>query len=277
MHFNTEIAIRGLGLQLPQAKASEKETFCTCCGRPIKVGDPYQPLKFGADSFMDDAWFATRSHMACPWCAAALSSLVCKALGSCNSIVYTSEGAYPIATDEHRAWFLLNPPKGPFVVTASGTKNYQHVVWKAPVTLSSDLIFIGWPSRIMTIRHATLMRAVQVCREVGEAAKKIKEEGMAERKRKKAANDIPHPYVSLDRSLNDVDHAAIRSDIASMVGQSPIIAGGLAFLATLSLGETWALATLVKAKSVEPIKPEKLVLASDVLLTGKKKQKSKEK
>lgn len=270
MH-NTEIAVKSIGIKLPDAPQSEHDTTCACCGRQIQTGDPYHPLDLSG-AFMDDAWFVSRSGVSCPWCNAMLSSLVSKKLGSANAIVYTDEGAFPIAKDNNRTWFLLNPPKTPFVVTASATINFQHVVWKAPVSLSPDMIFIAWPTRIMTIRHKVLMRAVEACSRISLEVVALKESANNDPKSKKKKAPIKalsHPYICLDRNLGDLNHGAIRPDIRELAAQSKTLAADLALLETLSLGETWALSTLVKAKPEVPEKPEPLKLDPNTLLTSK--------
>lgn len=270
--YNTELAVKAVGLRLPDAPLSKRDTNCNCCGRPIKSGDPAHPLKV-SDAFMDDAWFANRSGQVCPFCNAMLSSRVSKKLGSANAIVYTEEGAFPIAKDNHRTWFLLAPPKKPFVVTASSTINFQHVVWKAPVTLSPDMIFVAWPTRIMTIRHRVLIRAVEACSRIAQEVALLKETASNDPKKKKkkrgSVKALSHPYICLDRNLGDLNHGLIRPDINALATESESLAADLRFLETLSLGETWALATLVKAKPEVPEKPEPLKLDPNTLLSSK--------
>ena len=41
MLYNTEIAIKSLGVKLPETTPSLVETTCACCSRHISVGDPY--------------------------------------------------------------------------------------------------------------------------------------------------------------------------------------------------------------------------------------------
>jgi len=186
--YNTEIAVKGLRVKIPDAPAAETATVCTCCGRPIPKGAPAFNKLPVSDAFMDDAWLAARSGAVCPYCYAMTSTAVTKALGSCNCLVYTLDGAFPISTDVYRAWFLQNPPEPPFVVTASKTSKYQHVVWKAPVTLSHEMIFVAWPTQILTIRHSVLMEAVSVCELAMEEFSKLKE-GEKPQKGKKAKEE----------------------------------------------------------------------------------------
>ena len=267
MIYNTELAARAVGVRLPPGEKALENTSCTYCGRPIAIGDLCEPLKIGRGAFMDDAWFATRSNVACLNCIAMTSSQVAKKLGSANCIVYSAEGALPIAKDASRTWFLLTPPKPPFVVTASGTINFQHVVWKAPVTYSTDLIYVAWPSRIMTIRHKVLLQATKVCRSISEDVLLAKEAAQAAEKRlKKPIKDMSHPFIYLDRELRNLNHAQIRPDVRALAVSNPSIARGIAFLNGLSLGETWALATLVKSKPEQPVKPEALAIDPNVLI-----------
>ena len=275
--YNTELAARAVGVHLPSGAPARADTQCMFCGRLIKENEACVKKTIARGSFMDDAWFAARSGVACVFCETMTSSSVTKALGSANCLVYTRDGVFPIAKDSARTWFLLTPPEPPFVVTASATINFQHVVWKGQTTYDHNMIFIAWPTRIMTIRHNTLMQAVEVCRELSVLVPNAKEaantEALATKGKKskpKQAKPISHPYIVLDRELNDINHGAFRPDISALAGRDPAIAERLEFLKQLTLGETWALATLVKAKQEEPIKPEPIVLDKNALFNKTK-------
>lgn len=251
MIYNTELVLQAIGVDPPKGKAAKADTFCCCCGKKILAGEDCLP--FGAsDGFMGQPYFAVDSGVYCPYCAGAFDTRTIRKMGARNSIVYTTAGAFPISKDEHRQHFLMTPPQPPFIVTASATSNYQHVVWKTPVTLSLDMIYVGWPNRTMTIRHPVLMQAVHVAQSIGKAMAEARKTAS----KKKGDKLIPHPYRCLDRNLTDLGHGRIRPDALSLARENDDVRNGLDFLSKLSLGETWALATLAKTKPDPPVRPE---------------------
>lgn len=266
--YSTEIAVKALGVTVVQGALTAKEnSFCACCGRPVNKDEKYHALNV-SDAFMDDAFFAIKSNIQCNYCSAFMSSSVSGKVGNMNCYVFTEEGAYPISTDDNRTWFLLTPPEPPFTVMVSNTKNFMHILWKTPVTLSHEMMFIGWPHKIMTIRHKTLLKAVEVCKEISNLYMETKTTGVSDSK-KKLINPITHPYISLNRKLDELKHGLFRPDIIDMAAKNKDIAGGIKFLQKLTEGETWALSTLSKANLNIPLKPDKFTLPADALTRKK--------
>ncbi len=248
MLYNTEIALNAIGVAPPKGKPAPKDTFCCCCSRPIPAGAEYLPFK-ASDAFMSHAFFAANSGVFCPFCAGCFDTRTIKKLGACNCIVFTNNGAYPITKNEHRKHFLLSPPNPPFVVTASATTNYQHCVWKAPITLSLDVIYVSWPDKTLTIRHPTLLQAVEVAQRIGQIM--TENNGLKGKK----AKVVHHPFCSLDRNLKDIRHGQIRHDALALAVENDEVRNGVNFLSNLSLGETWALSTLLVATPIEATHP----------------------
>ena len=254
---NTEFIATALGLPGPAADAplAPALTSCAVCGRVINKGDVCHPKVF-SDAFMDDAWLISRSKAYCHYCASTISASF--SLKSKNCLVVSAEGAYPISKDPERAWFLLNPPKPPFVMTASKDVNFQHVLWKTPLTETLDNIYVGWPTRIMTINHSRLLAAVEACRVVAAELTRIATEGQPGKKAKKAKDfAYSHPYIFLDRDLSDGRHGQLMTS-ALELRSNPVMKTHIDLLQNLSLGETWALATLVKRKTEIPECPPPL-------------------
>jgi len=229
------LAVQALGMQ-PQGVPSPREGICAMCAAPIAVGDLFVRTEYG-QNFTDDASLAARgSGMLCGHCATA------KTVGSMRLMqkaVFTREGAYPLAKDIHRAWFLLTPPEPPFVAVVSNSMQ-QHLVWRTPVSWSKDLFHVRFGGHLFKIRRPVLLEALDACAKfMSSQPENAGKTGDAIRK---------HPYVLLSRDAEELTHGVLRSDL----GPTPAI------LHRLTPGEVWALATLAKAKTPSPEKPQRL-------------------
>lgn len=238
MIYPTTFALEALG-GAPTGAPSPVKTRCSCCGRPIAAGEPAAPTGFGP-SFMDDLSLAARTGVVCGWCVPFLSAEVMRAT---QKVVITREGVFPLAKDVHRAWFLLTPPEPPYVAVVSDTM-IQHLVWRTPVTLSNDLQIVRLGQRLLKIRRGVLLDALKWAQEAIACIDASKT----------AEKPTRHPYVSLDREMASFTHGLFRTDVA----RDPRAEPWLARLRKLTLGETWALATLAKRETPTPEKPESL-------------------
>lgn len=181
---------------------------------------------------MDDFDLAARSPITCGWCASLLPKTV---MHKTQVGVFGAFGALGLGKDVERAWLLLTPPKPPFVaVVADAT--LQHLVWKTPVTRSSDLLIIRLGHRILTINRPLLLDLRSVLTAI------------------RREHDIA-PFLRLDREVKDLSHGALNPLLAEVVShetRQQLYAAGP--------GELWALATLVKKKPPTPVRPEPITL-----------------
>lgn len=265
MIYPSDIAIAGAGLR-PAGVTWNVATRCACCGKPIAPGDLASPTSFGP-SFTDDLSLAAHSGVLCGACEPLMRVDVMRFFAR---VVVTREAVFPIGTDIHRAWFLLTPPEPPFVAVVATTQ-LQHLVWRTPVTVSRDLLVVRLGQQLLRIRRQVMLDALGWCQEVMEAYEAHLQAGAAPdsqsgAKKAKAGRGRPaktvvpkaaaarHPFMSLDRNMDDPRHGVIRPEIAAM----PAARAALDRLTHLTPGEMWALATLAKRNAPVPEAPEPL-------------------
>lgn len=219
----SSIAANALNLE-PQGIAWEgpETMLCALERRPLQPGELCVPFKPGAN-FMDDATTARTSVVS----GVAALFLTKAVMMKTQRAVFCAEGAFSLATDAARTWFFLSPPTPPYVAVISDSM-LQHLVWRAPVNLSQELIVFRHGQKIHTVRRAHLVRFVEALR----------------------AHDGP-AFVSLDREGKDARHGVLRSDCPPQLAQ---------LLAQATPGELIALATLAKKKPVAPERPEPFTL-----------------
>jgi CRISPR type IV-associated protein Csf1 len=161
--------------------------------------------------------------------------------------VHTRQGSFVLTKDAERVAFFLQPPSPPYVVVLNEGTNTLHHAWCAEVTLDNEQIAVRFGKQNLIIRHSKLMKAVELCEE---AAQLLNENNNSKNKVKKV---FTHPYKVLDRNLSDLNHGQFKDDSLLLAHTNPRMAEILDILSDNTLGETWALAALVKAKKEEPV------------------------
>lgn len=226
---------------------ADSDTFCCMCGAPIKPGEEVtpSPLK-GQAAFTDELSMAyATSRMACRWCTPFVAKGYSKAnMAIAANKVHTSEGSFVLTKDAERVAFFLQPPSPPYVVVLNEGTNTLHHAWCAEVTLDNEQIAVRFGKQNLIIRHSKLMSAVGLCEEAAQILNDSKSKTI-----KKVYN---HPYKSLDRNLTDLNHGQFTNQALELATHNPRMAEILDILSDNTLGETWALAALVKAKKEEP-------------------------
>lgn len=256
IYYASEIAVKGAKLELDGAPWNGAATRCACCGKPIQSGDiaVRDKDRFG-QAFMDGPYLAARgSGAVCGACSAVMNA---KPLIKMQRVVATEDGVYPIGKDAERAWFLLTPPKPPFVAVVSDTKQ-AHLIWKTPPTLDENLMIVRLGQQILRIRRPHLLQAIKDCQLAADA---LTEESRS-KGRGRPESDLRHPFVALNRELDHPLHGVLRADLLRSPLASPgtAVAAAIERLKRLTLGETWALATLAKRKVEIPVQPEPINL-----------------
>ena len=256
----TKLAMTALGLTPSQTEltSAQEDTFCTRCGQPVVKDDPVKEFPYHNDrSFMDahDLGYRADYRVSCQWCVLACTK---KVMSKCSGTLFTEEGAYPLKTDDNRAWFFLTPPKPPYLVTIANTRNTQHLVWRTPMTLDNEMISVRFGPNLYTIRHSVLIRQIDLCLEAADIITAYYRDNPGRAKTKIKA--IPHPFVSLDRNCSDSAHGMLRPIVGDIKKKNKRMLSIIQELQRANQGELWALATLVKTNRPEPIKPEKIQL-----------------
>lgn len=253
MIYPSDIAIEGARLQPDGVPWTGPATKCACCGKPVLPGDiaVRDKDRFG-QSFMDGPSLAAKgSGAVCGACSAIMNA---KPLIKLQSVVVCKDGAYSIGKDVNRAWFLLTPPEPPWVAVVSDTTQ-AHLIWRTPVTVDNELMIVRLGARLLRIRRQRLWQAIEDC-QVAANALIVQREASGKRSASDAVGDLRHPFVALGREFDRPGQGILRPDFVKAASCSEDLAAVMRRLNDLSPGELWALATLVKRKVEEPVKPE---------------------
>lgn len=245
----SKIVAEALGLEPLGLDIANQDTTCCMCGSPIKEGEPvcWGPLQ-GAPNFTDEFLMASRSNVSCQWCSRFVKKGYSKKpLFAAANKVHTKEGSFEINTDACRVWFFLTPPEPPYVAVLNEGMNAQHHAWCAPVTLDNEQMEIKYGKTFMTIRHSRLLKAIEYCRE---AADILNNHDYG----KKKYTPVTHPYRVLDRNMVNLEHGRFLARAEMIAAVNPRMAEILEFLKNNTLGETWALSSIVKKKQETPDK-----------------------
>ena len=241
----SKLAVTAAGIRPVGSQRAKKECRCAMCGTEIKVGELL-------DDFVTGAGFTDYPALACK-----PSKVIC---GDCKAVwrkefmqkyskaVISEEGIFPFAKMENQAYWLLNPPKTPFIMMVSDQQQ-QHLVWRCPVNYSSEIYQLRFGGSTMTIRRTVLLDAL--------AAAQLLVRTFNEGKKK--GEQIKNPFWRLDWNMLDLRHGLLRNDLASLQDDESMKAKDL--LRSISSGEMWALCVLLAGK--EPVRPDPVVTPSN--------------
>lgn len=218
-------------------------TTCTFCGKAIHEGDLAAPFEPGRS--FTDTLKTFPSGVICGACATVTSSQ--PMLRNFQRVVITKEGLYPIGFDAHRAWLWLTPPEPPFAVVINhSTMGAYHYIWRTPVSMSKQLICANVDDTLVWIDRTVLIEAVNSCRELETLMKQM---GVKKAQIWKSPNR---------EGLGD-GHGQLTASVYELAERAPQIRQKVDFLATLDAGVLIALASVIKSKPVDPVKPEPIV------------------
>ncbi|RMH36419.1 MAG: hypothetical protein D6694_13925 [Gammaproteobacteria bacterium] len=227
-------------LKIELKMMADEAGVCACCGRDVDEGEPVQFTRFSAKFTDFNRLAAPESDYICAHCAALMKAEPMRLFKQC--VICANGKAYSLTKDTHRQWFLTSPPEPPFVaIMAEKLTAIAHLIWHAPVTLDKNMLFVQRGHTTLIIDRPYLMELVDMC---AEAAQIAREAGIKV--------TPPHPFVSLDRNLESLQHGVIRQDIAAVLETTERGRFLLAEIMNASEGELWALATLAKTNSAEP-------------------------
>ncbi len=233
----SRLAVQAAGRPHAGLLSAKEPGLCAMCGQRHDIGDPVTPFA-PTDSFTDfPALRAKSSRLICGWCAATCNDLFTqKALKT----VICREGVFPAASNAHIAYWLLNPPEGPWL-WIQGDQKKQHIIWRTPVNNSRDVYQVRHGEQVLSIRRERLLPACDTARRLAKAAS----EG-----RKGAA--LKSPFVRLSRDLDDPAHGCIRPDLHARALTDKAVQDDIRHLQRLSPGELWALTALLYAQPERP-------------------------
>ena len=135
------------------------EDRCVMCAAPISAGEPCLAVtKNTFDSAFNNRMDLRnpRGKYICGDCAELWQQAF---LQKYSKAVATRHGVYKLASNEDHAWFVLTPPEPPFVAIQS-TTTQQHLIWRAPVTYSKDLVHVRFGDEVLTLRPQRIREAL---------------------------------------------------------------------------------------------------------------------
>lgn len=207
-------------------EASADALTCAMCAGRIEPGDCYTPARgqFN-DAFNNKIDLVEGAKHVCGHCMALWSK---DWLQRYSKTYACSAGVFKLASNEDQARFILHPPAPPYVVIQSTTQQ-QHLIWRAPVNHSTDLIHLRFGDELLTIRRTFLLeKALPAWNALCALMKELGLKGMP---------------ASLDRELSSGSMGCVRSDVAKLAtqaGQGALVQ----ILNTLSMGEWWGINVL---------------------------------
>ncbi len=224
------IAVRALGLTLEGTRACSAEEArqpCAVCGGALLEGEPVDDCALPHSFTNHSALAHPGGALRCGACTTIMVRSVFQM--QCATAVFCADGCFPIMRREHRAWLIQTPPEPPFVVTVQNAKQ-QHVVWRAPVTLSRDLVLVRVGEQILRLRMPLLARAAQAARALVAAAK--------ESGKRKPSKEAENPFVN-DPKLQASEMGCLKEWARESLPALP--AETARPLLHLNAGEIWAL------------------------------------
>jgi CRISPR type IV-associated protein Csf1 len=257
-----EMVCRALGVPPYSGEIAKEETRCSFCGKLIAMGDPckHKALSSLGEGFTNDASLAFRTNIACQWCPPLMKKDL---LFKTPNTVVTLDGLFSLTRDDYRTWFFLTPPVPPWAAFFV-TTNMAHVAWRTPLTLDNKLMAFRLDEQIMHIRHDLLLMAVNDCKRAGVLLADAASNGdtqLGKAKKKPEQQFIRnHPFIALDREASKMMHGQLLPQFLKLADDNKEARAIADRLTTLTKGELIALATLVKAKPVDPVQPERISL-----------------
>ncbi len=217
----SEFARQALGIA-KVGKPLLEPAGCMFCGRWMiagEIAEPFCPSK----NFMDDASLVHRAlpGTLCGDCVALSTKSVMMSTQNC---VISTEGIFSLASSAAKKHLLLHPPPPPFALCFSDT-TLQHLIWRTPLSLSHEAIYLRISSRLLRMNHRRVLAAHALCLALHRRA------GFA---------DGASPLLSLDYHWRSLTSAYLHPAIE-------VVAEGkeLQMLCELGPGDWWGLGILL--------------------------------
>lgn len=247
----SHLAIAALGLAPEGTMACPENSSCAVCGSLIHEGDLVDGLAL-PDSFTSRAALAhPEGSYRCGACTAVMTRPEFQM--SFSTAIFNRDGYYSIARKENRSWAFLTPPEPPFAICIQNAQQ-QHVVWRAPVSLSKDILMVRVGEQVIRLRRPALVAARSVALMLNEQL------AQSDVKRKpgrpESAEFIRSPFTA-DWKLQTVGGGRPASWVSDLVEKGQVQPADLAPLECLNGGEVWALNAVLHPA---PVKPEPLAL-----------------
>lgn len=221
------------GLKPAASGSTTVDSHCVMCAAPLPMGTIATPVDkntFGSGFNNTLDLRARTGRYVCGDC----EPLWCQDWMQKYSKTFACEaGVFKLASNEHLAGFLANPPEPPFCAIFS-TKQQQHMIWRTPVSLSKDYFVVRLDSELLTIRRPLLMEAWRAFRHA--------ESVMASTALTRTGRKLKPPAAIFSRELA-TPVVGLRSDVEDLLRET---GNGwvIDVLARLLIGEWWGLGAL---------------------------------
>lgn len=212
---------------------------CAVCGADLIPGEPIDQLNLPRTFTNHSALAIPKGDWRCGACNAIMTNAEFQ-MGA-STILVCREGVFPIIRKEHRAWAFLTPPEPPFVIAIQNAKQ-QHVIWRAPVSLSKGLIMVRLGEQIFRLRQQKLLNCVEI-------AKRIDEARITPGRPVKDA--IENPFVN-DWKFQSTEGGKLKNWVWRLRSEQKIADEDFLELTSLNGGEAWALTAFLSEAIVKP-------------------------
>lgn len=240
----SRLAIEAAGFR-PVGISAEKEGRCLMCGHVYAVGEPVVGASL-PDTFTNWGELAAPgSQFVCGHCAAVSQDPWMQAW--MHSVI-TRDGVFKFASNADIAFWLLEPPQGPFVMTR-GDQQKQHLVWRTPVNYNREVFQVRIGEKLVTIRRAHLVKARDAAQALSQMVSANREE--SKKRGRKATSDFINPFIRVAREMDDLLAGMLRTEVLELAAQNPDAQTHVDVLLQCTHGEIWGLTAVLYAEPSE--------------------------
>jgi len=247
-------------IPLPEGISSDEDQICAFTGVTIPAGTAdLVKLKLGA-TFTNQLLMADRCGQ---YISRAADAIVHRKqfISKLGFAAVSAEGWFDFK-GKNQAWFLINPPSPPFVLSSKDTSNPQHILWFSPISTSRELFYVQFGSRTLKINRQRMLDFYEETKSFTELYKQF----LLEKHGRK--NKAKHPFRALDFNAKKPIHGKPTLAVYEMSQcdeeqYSKPALKWLDSLSKISEGELWGLVRLVvygdELEAPEPLLPEQLL------------------
>lgn len=219
---------------------------CVLCGTDVLEGDIFEPASSGLRDTFTNYWKGWNGSSSDPICGHCCTLTENSTVFLAKNALITPTRSWAMNSDAQRAWCFHNLPRDePYLITISNA-NSQHLIWRAPVNTSADIVFIRYGEKIGMIRMGVVREAVDRATKLGLL---LRDEIDIEKK------GMISPFKT-DRKFKGCESGEWYGWIQSYLDEKPSISpncpafspdpSSLPYLQTLTPSEAWALGFMIK-------------------------------
>lgn len=217
-----------LGIKPVTSRKMKANGNCSMCGVEMVAGEDCAPFE-PESSFNDHANLKLPGDgVICGHCAALWTK---QRLMGLQTFVATEGKVYDLGNPGVRSAALLCPPEPPFlfVLGTMSKPQFQHLIWRTPISLSKDLFTVRLGGSLMQIRPKLVKEAVEASKVLLEAYRKSN-------KRYKGNTPFVYERTAMDGAFGQIHPymLAMKDDDAPELGEA------ISFLQSQSRATLWA-------------------------------------